>query len=337
MQFVVLDPHHFRNVEFHGDPPRVGGAQPGAGDRVEWRFMMPSPTENARRAGDEATDIRNLSLTLGLYAVILAAKLIAWVATDVMALFAEALHTLSDIFVSAFLLVAALYSRRQADATHMFGYGRAQNIAALVAATLFISFTSFELYREAIPRLLEPAPAQYDHLPLALAVIVGSMLVAAVPLARMIIQKAGGAAARAQLLELVNDQLGLFAALIAILLIPLGYPLADPIAAIVVATIIAGNAVLLFRENASVLLGRSPGREYLANVERVARSVPGVVAVRELRAEYVGTEVVHAGIRLEVDGSLTVADGARIADEVRQRVHSAAPDSYCFIQIEPTT
>ena len=38
-----------------------------------------------------------------------------------------------------FLLVAAVYSRRQADAVHMFGYGRAQNIAALVAATLQVS------------------------------------------------------------------------------------------------------------------------------------------------------------------------------------------------------
>ena len=41
----------------------------------------------------------------------------------------------------------------------MFGYGRAQNVAALVAAPLFISFTSLEPYKEAIPQLLNPEKA----------------------------------------------------------------------------------------------------------------------------------------------------------------------------------
>lgn len=133
-----------------------------------------------------------------------------------MALFAEALHTLSDIFISGFLLLAAWYSRRAADEPHMFGYGRAQNIASLVAATLFISFTSVELYREAIPRLLAPEPAVYESLPFALTVIVGSMALAVVPLWKLLRQPTRGAAAKAQLIELVNDQLGLLAALAAL-------------------------------------------------------------------------------------------------------------------------
>ena len=81
-------------------------------------------------------------------------------------------------------------------------------------------------------------------------------------------------------MELVNDQFGLAAALVATILILLGYPLADPIAAIAVATIIAVNALILFRDSASFLLGRSPGPEVLAEPERAARSVPGVVNVR---------------------------------------------------------
>jgi divalent metal cation (Fe/Co/Zn/Cd) transporter len=40
----------------------------------------------------------------------------------------------------------------------MFGYGRAQSAAALVAATLFISFTALRLYEEAIRRCSAPRP-----------------------------------------------------------------------------------------------------------------------------------------------------------------------------------
>ncbi len=283
----------------------------------------------------ESADIRNLWLAVAVYVVIFAAKIAAYLASGVMAVFAEALHTLSDIFISGFLLLAAVYSRRQADATHMFGYGRAQNIAALVAATLFISFTSFELYREAIPRLFRPQDAEYDNLSLALGVIVGSMLIAAIPLARLFMQKTRGAAAKAQLMELVNDQFGLAAALVATILIPLGYPLADPIAAIAVATIIAVNALILFRDSASFLLGRSPGPEVLAELERAARSVPGVVNVRGLRAEFVGPDTVHAGLHIEVAPNITVDEGARIAAEVRARVHEQTRPGYCFIETDP--
>jgi ferrous-iron efflux pump FieF len=283
----------------------------------------------------ESSDVRNLRLAVAVYAVILVAKVAAYFASGILALFAEALHTLSDIFISGFLLIAAVYSRREADATHMFGYGRAQNIAALVAATLFISITSFELYREAIPRLFRPHETEYGNLPLAIAVIVGSMLAAAIPLVRLFIQKKRGAAEKAQLMELVNDQLGLVAALVATVLIPLGYALADPLAAIVVATIIAANAVALFRENASFLLGRSPGPQFMTELDRAARSVPGVLNVRGLRAEYIGPDTVHAGLRIEVASRLTIGEGARIVESVRQRVHQDTRAGYCYIEIDP--
>lgn len=294
--------------------------------------MEKSATPRERQTGP---DVRGLQLALGVYFVIFAAKLVVYFLSGVMVLLAEALHTLADIFISGFLLVAAVYSRKQADEVHMFGYGRAQNVAALVAATLFISFTSFELYREALPRLLRPEEASYQNLPLALAVIIVSMAIGAIPLVKLIMQKAPGAAAKAQLIELFNDQLGLVAALIGTLFVTWGFAVADPIAALTVATIIAVNAIGLIRENTSLLLGRSPGPEFLAEVERAALSVPGVVRVRDLRAEYVGPDTVHAGMHIEVAPGLRIEDGARIAEEVHQRVHRDTHSGYCFIQIGP--
>ncbi len=282
----------------------------------------------------ESGDIRGLKLTLTVYALIFAMKLIVYFMSGVMALLAEALHTLSDIFVSGFLLVATLYSRKKADEAHMFGYGRAQNIAALVAATLFISFTSFELYREAIPRLFQSSEANYQSLGLVLGVIIVSMIFAAAPLISLFRQKTRGAAAKAQLTELFNDELGLLAALIGTLFIAGGQPIADPLASIVVATIIAINAIRLFRENSSFLLGRSPGPEYLANIERIARTVPGVLDVHDLRAEYIGPDQVHAGMHIVVRRGMPIEEAERIAAEVNQQVHQGMKAGYCVIQID---
>jgi cation diffusion facilitator family transporter len=284
---------------------------------------------------EKSSDLRGLQLTLGGYILIFAMKLAAYLMSGVMAMLAESLHTLSDIFVASFLLVAAIYSRKKADETHMFGYGRAQNVAALVAATLFISFTSFELYKEAIPRLFTSAGTNYQNLPLALGVLAVSMVIAAVPLVTLFRQKKRGAAAKAQMMELVNDEFGLLAALFGTLFILWGQPIADPIAAIVVASIIAYNAIGLFRENLSFLLGRSPGAEYLENMKKTALSVPGVLSVHDLRAEYIGPDIVHAGMHIEVQRGTSIEEADRISAEVHKRIHEDKEPGYCVIHVGP--
>lgn len=279
-------------------------------------------------------EIRTAALALGIYVVIFVAKIVTYFMTGVMAMMAEALHTLSDVFIFGFLLLATLWSRRAADKTHMFGYGRVQNVAALVAATLFISFTSLELYRESIPRLFQREDVTFQNLGLALGVIIASMLFVAAPLIGMLRQKKRGATARAQLVEMMNDELGLLAALLGILFILWGYPIADAIASLVVATIIAWNAIKLFRENASLLLGRSPGPEFQARVEQAARSVPGVLGVHSFIAEYVGPDTVHAGMHIEVPRGTPIEEADRIAEEVMRRIHSSADASYCVIHVD---
>jgi ferrous-iron efflux pump FieF len=284
---------------------------------------------------NDSEDTRSLKIALGAYVLVLAMKLAAYFITGVMALMAEALHTLSDIFVSGFLLVAAYYSRKAADRVHMFGYGRAQNVAALTAAILFISFTSYKLYEESIPRLFQPGEAAYQNLGLALGVILLSIAIAAVPLIKLFLQKQHGPAARAQLTESINDVLGLLAALLGTLFILWGKPVADPIASIVVATIITYNGIRLFLENFSFLLGRSPGPEYLARIEELALSVPGVSGIHDLRAEYVGPDIVHAGMHIEVLRGIPIEEADRIAHEVEEKIHAGISSGYCFIHVDP--
>ncbi len=283
----------------------------------------------------EAEDLRSIRLTLVVYVVIFAGKIVAYLATGVMAVFAEALHTLSDIFIAGFLLVALLWARKKADREHMLGHGRAQNAAALVAATLFISFTSFKLYEEAIPRLLRPHEAAHQNLGLALGVLGASMLIAAAPLVKLFRQKTRGAAAKAQFIELINDELGLLAALVGTLFVMWGVPIADPLAAIVVATIIAVNAVGLFRENLSLLLGRAPDPAKMAEIEAAALGTPGVLSVHNLRAELIGPETIHTALHIEVKRGIPIEQADAIATEAKARIHKLTNYGYCTIHMDP--
>lgn len=288
---------------------------------------------SSHAAGEE----KALKLSVVLYLVVMALKLGAWWWTGVMALLAEGLHTLSDVFVSGFLLIAMRWSRRRPDDTHHFGYGRAQYIGALVAAVLFISFTAFELYREGVTRLVghEPSHPSKD-VPIALGVLGVSIVLGLWPLVALLRQKERGAAARAQLLELVNDQLGLIAALVGTALVQAGIDVADPIASLVVATIILVNGVALFRENLSYLIGRALPPDEMKRLEDVIRGVAGVKGVHRLRVEQLGPGSIRVEMHVEVQRGLTIELANDIAEEVTKVVAAfTAGPNFVTVHLDP--
>ncbi len=285
----------------------------------------------------EAQDERTLRLSVTLYLSVMVLKLGAWWWTGVMSLLAEGLHTLSDVFVAGFLWVAVRWSRRQPDEVHMYGYGRAQYVGALVAAVLFVSFTAFELYREGLSSLLghHPPPVTRD-VPIAVGVLVVSMLIGAWPLVRLVRQRERGAAAKAQLLELVNDELGLLAAALGSALVLAGFPLADPLASLAVATIILINGVGLFRENLSYVLGRAPQREEMARLEALVRAVAGVLGVHRLRAQQLSPQSLYVEMHIEVRRGLPIEDANDIAEEVTRAVEAfTTGPNFVSVHVDP--
>ncbi len=278
---------------------------------------------------------RGLTAALFSYAGVFLLKIGGWWVTGLFALLAEALHTLSDLAISGFLLIADRFSRRPADARYRFGYGRAQHVAALTAATLFISFTSIRLLEEALTRIFRPPAPAYAHLEIAVGVLLISMVVSAIPLGLLAVQHPRGPAAQAQFLESLNDELGLLVALIGAIFVARGTHLADPIASMAVAGLIAANAVRLFRDNARILMGRAPEREFFETVERLTRTVPAVRAIHDLRAEYVGPETIHLSLHAEVEPTLTVAEGEEVAKAVRDAIMAETRVGYCVVHVDP--
>ena len=137
------------------------------------------------------------------------------------------------------------------------------------------------------------------------------------------------------MIELINDELGVLSALVGTIFIALGYPLADPIATIIVATIIAINAIGIFRENLGLVLGKSPGPEYIEKVRQIAESTPGVLGVVGPWAEYIGPDSIHADIQIKVDSGISIDAANAIARVVRQHVESELGCLYCSVHPEP--
>ncbi len=283
----------------------------------------------------EPTSVSGMGIALGGYTVLFVLKLVTYFATGIGVMYAEALHSLADMLISGFLLVAALWSRKPADQQFRYGYGRAQNVAALAAATIFISFTALEAFREAVNRLFGAQAPDYANLSLAIGVTLVAIVISALPLVKIWRGKEKGAAARAQYVESINDEVALLAALVGIALVANGVSAADGIASLVVAAVIAVNAGILWWENAQNLMGRAPEPEVLERIEIAARSVNGVLGVHDLRAEMLGGSI-HLEMHISVSRGTPVEDADGIAKLVDGAVGRVVSHAFCTIHVDPT-
>jgi len=283
-----------------------------------------------------ATETRGIKIALLGYLILVVLQLATYLLTNILVLLAQALEMLSDVLISTFLLLSASWSRKPADEFHMFGHGRAQNVAALVSATILISFMSLETFREAVPKLLEaPEAGEFQDTNLALIVILVGMFVVAIPTIDIMRVKAKGASAKAQLIALLKDEVSYVAALIAVVLVAQGYLWADPLASTFVGTVIAISGLYLFKDNVHYLVGRAPSRHFLEKLELTAMSVDGVLGVHDLKAEYVGPNIVHTGFHVEVAKGKPIQEADRIAHEVEKRVSRQTGCQHCVIHVDP--
>jgi len=285
-----------------------------------------------------ATETRGIKLALLGYLTLVALQLAAYYLTNILVLLAQALEMLSDVLISTFLLLSAYWSSKPADEFHMFGHGRAQNVAALVSATILISFMSLETFREAIPKFFQaPEAVKLQSTNLALIVILVGMFVIAIPTVDILRVKAKGASVKAQLIALLKDEVSYIAALIAVVLVAQGYLGADALASMFVAAVIAISGLYLFKDNVHYLLGRAPNRQFIEKVKSTAKSVKGVLGVHDLKAEYVGPNVVHTGFHIEVAKGTPIEEADRIAEEVKVKVSQETGCKHCVIHVDPAT
>nr|MDO8098636.1 cation diffusion facilitator family transporter [Candidatus Njordarchaeota archaeon] len=282
-----------------------------------------------------AGETRGLKITLVAYSAIFIIQLTTFLGTGILVLFAQALEVLGDVLVSSFLILSLFWSQKPADQFYMFGRGRTQNVAALVSSVVFISFMSFEVFRQAIEKFFQPEVGELGDVNLGLMVIAISMLVLAIPMIDILRVKTKGASAKAGFVQLLKDEISYVPALVGVYLLGQGYYLADAVTSMIIGVIIVVGGLYLFKDNFNYLVGRAPDRQYMEKVKSVANSVKGVLGVHDLIAEYVGPNMIHTGFHIEVARGTPIEKAGRISEEVHEKVQRATNCHHCVIHVDP--
>ena len=282
-----------------------------------------APVPLAGSAAGEDEGLRAVKLSAAGLALTAAIQFVFVAASGSVALLADGLHNLGDVFTTVTLWVAFLVGRRQPDRSLTFGFGRAEDVAGVlvvlaIAASAVVAVTeSLAKLSGEVPPLRNPGWA----LAAAFVGVAGNEAVARYKLTvgrriNSVPLEADGHHSRV-------DGLASLAAAAGIAGAWAGWPAADPLAGLLLSAVIGWVLVGTTRDVLARLLDRVDP-EVVDELERTAGSVDGVEAVHAVRARWVGRSL-HVLLHAEVDPDLPLRAAHDLGEQVRHAIFHAIP------------
>ncbi len=266
-------------------------------------------------------------------AVLILAKLIAWLLTGSSSLLASLTDSLMDISASLINLFALRYSLTPADHDHSFGHGKAESLASLAQAA-FITGSALVLVMNGFSRLVNPEPLK--NLDIGIWVTVGSLALTLVLVTfqSLVVQKTQSQAIRADRLHYQSDVLFNIGVLLALGCSWYGWLWADGLFAILLGLFILKGAVQIGYEAVQTLLDRQLPAEERALIEELAVSVAGVHGIHDLRTRQAGP-LRFIQLHLELDDALPLVQAHELADQTEALILAKFPGADVIIHMDP--
>ena len=259
-------------------------------------------------------------------------KLVVGLLTGSLGILSEAAHSGLDVVASGFALIAVRTARRPADADHLYGHGRVENLAAYSEGILLL-VTAGGIGLEAVRRLAGH-PAAVEATDYALVLIAGAGLIEAgrAVVLRWVGKAAGSDALTADAQNRIADVLSSVGVLAGLIGVRLGYPSADSVAALLVSGLIAVTAIQILRHAGDELMDRAPvGAE--AGLRAAIAAVKGVREVRGVRVRRSGGRLL-GDARVSTRRTLSVEGAETLTQQVQAAVARQLPGVDLVLVVE---
>jgi cation diffusion facilitator family transporter len=276
--------------------------------------------DSALEASTEGIRAVKISLVaLGATAVVQLALVLI---SGSVALLADTIHNFSDALTAIPLWIAFVLSRRAANRRYTYGYGRAEDLAA-VFIVVMIALSSMLAAYESIRRLINPQPITHAWVVVAAGLIgfAGNEMVAVYRI--RVGNKIGSAALVADGLHARTDGFTSLAVVIGAIGVMSGFPMADPIVGLLITVAILGVLRGAVRDIYARLMD-AVDPDLVDAAEAAVRDAPGVRSVESVRLRWIGHRM-HAEITLTVDDALSVVEAHAIADEAQHQLIHRVP------------
>lgn len=248
----------------------------------------------------------------------------------------DGIESAGDVLASGIVFFGLLLAAKPPDAEHPYGHGRYETLAGLGVGVI-LAVTGAVICLRSLQRAYETetSPAMYAIWPL-----LGSILVKSATSAVKFHygKKMRSAALTADAWHDGVDICSGITASIAVALSlydPRRFFAADHLGGFLVGLIVIFLGARVIWETAMQLMDTMPDRDTMAQIRKVALSVPGAIAIEKCYARKTGMQF-HVDLHLEVAPDLTVRESHNIATEVRNRIrHELAWVADVLVHVEP--
>ena len=250
-------------------------------------------------------------------------------------LIADGIESGMDVAGSFVIWGGLKVAARPPDATHPYGHGKAEPIAAIIVAVgVLAAAIGLAIQSEREIFLPHHAPAPYTLVILIVVIVVKETLFRYV---YRIGRDAESTAVQTDAWHHRSDALTSAAAFIGISVALIGgrrWQSADDWAALFACAVIAANGVRLLRPAFYEIMDTAP-RKMVKSVCSVASTVPGVLEVEKCRARKMGLDF-YVDLHVGVDGNMSVQEGHEIAHRVKSAIQqSDSRVADVLVHIEP--
>ena len=261
------------------------------------------------------------------------AKLVAGLLSGSLALLSEALHGGLDTCATILTYFAVRTANKPADASHPYGHGKFEAVAAL-AETGLLAVLAVGVVFEAVRRL-------WDHTRtveatwLTYGVLIISIAVDFVRWRglRRIARETGSLALAADALHFSSDLIASCLVLLGLIATHFGFAQGDSVAAIGVALFIAIAGYRLGRSTVDTLVDAAP-KGLAARVRALVEGVPGVASIETVRLRPAGGQI-FGEVLVNVPRTLTLERTLAIKTEIGRRVLAELPNADVTVTANP--
>lgn len=238
------------------------------------------------------------------------------------ALLGDAFHNFADTLIAVPLALAFVIGRRPPNRRYTYGYGRAEDLAAL-AALVAIAGATVVVVLASVSRLAHPRPV--DHLAaVAGAAAIGFVGNEAIAWYRIRVgRRIGSGTLVAEGRHARADGLASLAVLAGVVGVAFGLRRADAVAGLVIALVMVG---VLWETSLEVYrrLMDAVDPALVDRVEEVVAGVEGVNQADRVQVRWMGHEL-RAEVSLVVDAGLSVDEGHQVAERARHALLDDVP------------
>lgn len=246
-------------------------------------------------------------------------KIIIGLASNSIAITADAVNNFSDMGASFVTLFGFYYAGKPADEEHPFGHGRAEYLSALFLSVMVI-LVGFQFFTTSIQRIKNPVAIDFNGLTIAILIISVFVKIWQGGFYKKIGERIKSQTLRAAYADSMSD-----VAITGIVIISIiasrfvSFPV-DGYIGLIVSLLIIYNGFGIIKDTIDPILGCAPDEDLIEEITSMVNSIEGVVDTHDLIIHNYGAGSIIASIHAEIPDKLSLIEAHEIADYAEREI-----------------